>query len=177
MGLGDHRTVSSVRLRAGDLAAKDRDLVPQAIREAAEVYRELAAARPDAFRPDLAMALANLANRLGGLGRLEEALAAGEEAAGIYRELAAARPDAFRPGLALALANLANQLADLRRPEEALAAIREATGTFRELAARWPDVYHRELEMSLQIAAGFEHIEDQTTHLRGSLVRQPPFGP
>ena len=55
MGLGDHRTVSPVRLRAGDLAAKDRDLVPQAIREAAEVYRELAAARPDAFGRDLAM--------------------------------------------------------------------------------------------------------------------------
>jgi hypothetical protein len=26
---GDHRTVSPVRLRAGDLTAKDRDLVPQ----------------------------------------------------------------------------------------------------------------------------------------------------
>jgi hypothetical protein len=26
---GDHRTVSPVRLRAGDLVAKDRDLVPQ----------------------------------------------------------------------------------------------------------------------------------------------------
>jgi hypothetical protein len=26
---GDHRTVSPVRLRAGDLAAQDRDLVPQ----------------------------------------------------------------------------------------------------------------------------------------------------
>ena len=69
MGLGDHRTVSSVRLRAGNLAAKDRDLVPQAIREAAEVYRELAAARPDAFRPDLATSLTNLSGRLAIFGR------------------------------------------------------------------------------------------------------------
>jgi hypothetical protein len=64
--------------------------------EAAEIYRELAAARPDAFRPDLALALNNLAVRLGELGRWEEALAASQEAAGTYRELAAQLPDAYQ---------------------------------------------------------------------------------
>ena len=63
------------------------------------LYRELAAARPDAFRPDLARSLNSLAARLADLGRREDALAAIEEAARIYRELAAARPDAFRPDL------------------------------------------------------------------------------
>ena len=44
--------------------------------EAAKVHRELAAARPDAFRPDLARSLNNLSIRLGELGRREDALAA-----------------------------------------------------------------------------------------------------
>ncbi len=41
---------------------------------AVEIYRELAAARPEAFKPDLAMSLNNLAIRLSDLGRREEAL-------------------------------------------------------------------------------------------------------
>ena len=44
--------------------------------EAVGLYRELAAARPDAFTPDLAISLNNMANRLSDLGRREEALAA-----------------------------------------------------------------------------------------------------
>ena len=67
-----------------------------AIEEAADIYRELAAARPDAFRPDLAMSLNNLSVRLADLGRREEALAAIQEAVTIHRELAARWPDAYR---------------------------------------------------------------------------------
>ena len=106
------------------------------------------------------MSLNNLSNRLGDLGRREEALAAIQEAAEVYRELAAARPDAFRPDLAMSLNNLSLRLGDLGRREEALAANAEATGIYRELAARWPDVYHHELEQSLQIAAWLENGED-----------------
>ena len=43
----------SVRLR--DLGRREEALV--AIQEAVGIYRELAAARPDAFRPDLASSL------------------------------------------------------------------------------------------------------------------------
>jgi hypothetical protein len=43
--------------------------------------------RPDAFRPDLATSLNTLSNRLGELGRPEDAL--GTEAVDIRRELAA----------------------------------------------------------------------------------------
>ena len=107
-----------------------------AIQEAVTIYRELAAARPDVFRPDLASSLNNLSIRLAGLGRREEALAAIEEAAHIYRELAAARPDVFRPDLAGSLNNLSIRLAGLGRREEALAAIEEAVNIRRELAAR-----------------------------------------
>ena len=125
--------------RLGDLGRREEALA--AIQEATGIYRELAAARPDAFRPGLATALNNLSLRLGGLGRPEEALAAIQEAVTIRRELAAARPDAFRPDLALSLNNLSNRLGDLGRREDALAASEEATGIYRELAAARPDAF------------------------------------
>ena len=73
--------------------------------EAVTIYRELAAAHPDTFTPDLAGALSNHSSALAALGRHEDALAAGTEAVTIYRELAAAHPDAFTPDLAKALRN------------------------------------------------------------------------
>src|SRR5215831_11371798 len=96
------------------------------IEEAAGIYRQLAAARPDAFLPNLAMSLNNQSNHLGDLGRRQEALAAIEEAAGIYRQLAAARPDAFLPNLATSLRNLADVLETLGRDSEAVKARTEA---------------------------------------------------
>lgn len=93
---------------------------------AAEFFRALAAARPDAFRPDLTKSLNNLANRLSTLGRREEALTAAQEAADFYRILAAARPDVFARELLVSLRNLAARLADLGRRDEALAAEQEA---------------------------------------------------
>ena len=65
-------------------------------RAAAGGILEVSAARPDAFRPDLATSLHNLSNRLADLGRREDALAAGQEAVTIRRELAARWPDAYR---------------------------------------------------------------------------------
>lgn len=51
------------------------------------IRRTLAAARPDAFLPNLATSVNNLALRLGELGRREEALTASEEATDIRRRL------------------------------------------------------------------------------------------
>ena len=59
------------------------------------IYRELAAARPDAFRPDLAMSLAVLARCLGAAQRSTEALAANAEAIAALREPFIAMPRAF----------------------------------------------------------------------------------
>ncbi|MFJ5273811.1 tetratricopeptide repeat protein, partial [Streptomyces sp. NPDC088358] len=61
--------------------------------------RQLAAARPDAFLPDLASSLNNLSIRLGELGRREDALTAIEEAVTANRQLAAARPAAHQAAL------------------------------------------------------------------------------
>jgi hypothetical protein len=114
-------SLNNLSNRLGDLGWPEEALA--AIQEAVTLFRELAAARPDAFRPDLAQSLNNLSGRLDVLGRPEEALAAIQEATGIYRELAAARPDAFQPSLATLLNNLSNRLADVGRAGEALAAI------------------------------------------------------
>jgi hypothetical protein len=51
-----------------------------AAQEANGIYRRLAAARPDAFLPNLALSLNNLGNRLSELRRREDALAAAQEA-------------------------------------------------------------------------------------------------
>ena len=107
--------------------------------EAVEIRRRLAAARPDAFEPDLAMSLNNLGNRLSELRRAEEALAAAGEAVEIRLRLAAARPDAFEPDLAMSLNNLGRMLSGAGRPEEAWVADAEAVEIRRRLAADgWP---------------------------------------
>ena len=80
-----------------------------AAQEAIDIYRRLAAERPDAFLPDLATSLNNLGNRLSDLGRREDALAAAQEAVDIRRRLAAERPDAFLPDLATSLNNLGDR--------------------------------------------------------------------
>jgi tetratricopeptide (TPR) repeat protein len=74
----------SVRLR--NLGRREKELA--VIQEAVGIYRALAAARPDAFRPDLASSLNNLAADLGALGRRDEALNAIQEAVTIRRKLA-----------------------------------------------------------------------------------------
>ena len=51
-----------------------------AVQEAVDIRRFLAEQRPDAFRPDFAMSLNNLGNRLSDLGRYEKAHEATQEA-------------------------------------------------------------------------------------------------
>lgn len=133
--------------RLSDLGRREAALA--AVEEAVALYRALAAARPDAFRPALATSLTNLSNHLSALGRREAALAASEEAVTLYRDLAATRPEAFRPDLASSLNNLSNRLADIGRQEEALATAEEAAVLYGELAAGRPDAYRPYLAVSL----------------------------
>ena len=127
------------------LAALSATLTSQQVGQ----YRaDASGGEPDAASR-LAMSLNSLSNRLGDLGRREEALAAIQEAITIGRELAAARPDAFRPDLAMSLHNLATILAGLGRREDALAAIQEAVTIGRELAAARPDAFRPDLANSL----------------------------
>ncbi|AXS42091.1 hypothetical protein D1F64_21425 [Breoghania sp. L-A4] len=143
--------LNNLAFRLSDLGRREDAL--GAAQEAAGLYRELAAARPDAFTPALAGALNNLAGVLSALGRREDALDAAEEAAGLYRDLAAARPDAFTPDLAMSLNNLASFLSALGRREDALGAAEEAAGLYRDLAAARPDAFTPNLAASLNTLA------------------------
>ena len=99
--------------------AGEREAALQTAQEAVDIRRELAAQRPDVFRPDLAASLNTLATRLSDLGEREAALQAAQEAADLYRELAVQRSDVFRPDLAMSLSNLANRLSELGEREAA----------------------------------------------------------
>ena len=80
-------------------------------------------------------------NRLSGLGRREDALAAAQEATDLYRRLAAERLDAFRPDLAMSLNSLGAMLSDLGRREDALAAAQEAVTTLAPFFLGLPQSY------------------------------------
>ena len=130
-----------------DLGRVDEALA--AFNETVQTYRELAADRPDAFHPNLAMSLNNLSNQLSEQGQHQEALANVREATQIFRELAADRPDALRPDLASSLNNLSNRLSEQGQHQDALANVREATQIYRELAAERPDTFRPDLASSL----------------------------
>ena len=133
--------------RLSDLGRREDAL--NAAQKARDLFHTLAADRPDAFAPDLATSLHNLAVTLRDLGRSEDALNAGEGALALRRELAADRPDVFTPYLASSLDNVANMLSDLGRREDALNAAQEARDLFRTLAADRPDAFNPDLAMSL----------------------------
>ncbi|HET9639820.1 MAG TPA: tetratricopeptide repeat protein [Allosphingosinicella sp.] len=91
----------------------------------------------------------DLANRLGDLGRREEALLAAQEAVDSYRKLSAVHPDIYTYYLALALNNLTGFLRDVGKGEAALAASEEAVELRRLLADEHPDGQTDELAMAL----------------------------
>ena len=103
--------------------------------------RERATANPDAFLPDVAMTLNNLANLHSDLNRFEMAEKEFKEALEIYRELAKANPDAFLPDVATTLNNLAALHSDLNRFEMAEEEYKEALVIRRKLAEANPDAF------------------------------------
>ncbi len=129
--------------RLSDLGRWEEALT--ACEEASDLLRQIAAERPDIFRPALASALNNLSLRLSDVGRREEALAVCEEASDLCRQLVAVRPEAFRSNLAKALNNLSLRLSDVGRREEALAVCEEASDLYRQLAAVLPEAFRTDL--------------------------------
>ena len=114
----------------------------QRLREAAEGNR-------DAYLPDLAVSVNNLAVRLAEAGRRAEGLAAAQEAVDLRRELAEGNRDAYLPDLAMSVNNLAVRLAETGRRAEGLAAAQEAVDLRRELAEGNRDAYLPDLAMSV----------------------------
>jgi len=123
-------SLSSLGASLRDLGEHRRALA--AIEEAVALYRELAAAEPARYTPDLADSLTNLRASLRDLGEHRRALAAIEEAVALYRELAAAEPARYTPDLADSLSSVGASLSDLGEHRRALAAIEEAVALLRE---------------------------------------------
>jgi tetratricopeptide (TPR) repeat protein len=133
------RLLVHLSLRQSDLGQREQALA--SIEEAVRLYRDLAAARPDAFRPDLARSLNNLSVQQSDLGQREQALASIEEAVRIRRDLAATRPDAFRPDLARSLGMLGRCYSASDNPEEALLSVTEALACLRPDFLAFPTVF------------------------------------
>ncbi len=132
------------------------------------LYRRLASERPDAFIPDLAGSLNNLANRLSDLGRREDALNAAEEAVSIRRRLASERPDAFIPDLAMSLHTLAIRLLETGKANDALPIISEAIDFRRELCSARPDAFEHWLSTSFWVKAMCLDAVDKSLEARNS---------
>ena len=126
-----------------------RENAHAATQEAVTLCRTLAAQRPDAFNPNLASSLNNLANRLSELGEREQALAAVQEAVTLYRAMAAQQPDAFAEDVARSLAVLGLSLALTLRPAEAIASFAEAVRTLTPTFVRYPMAIERMMAQML----------------------------
>ncbi|MDG4773611.1 tetratricopeptide repeat protein [Solwaraspora sp. WMMD792] len=137
------------RIGHGRPYTEGRAAASTAFTESVEYYRQLAAKNPGIYLSDLAMSLNNWSNRLAGVGRWEEGLAAIEEAITIYRRLADANPTAYLPDLAGSLNNWSVDLGEVGRREEGLAAIEEAITIYRRLADANPTAYLPDLAGSL----------------------------
>jgi len=111
----------------------------------------LVAANSDAFRPDLAMALNNLAAMLSDCGQRSEALGPALEAVDIYRELAAASPDAFRPYLATSLGMHGAVLRANERYAAAVKSLAEGLAVILPMAETFPGAF---LSLGADLAQG-----------------------
>jgi tetratricopeptide (TPR) repeat protein len=76
------------------------------------------------------LSLSNLANRLGAVGRREEALETSAGAVALYRRLVEASPAAYLPDLAISLSNLAVFLSEAGQTEQAEEQFADIVGAF-----------------------------------------------
>ncbi len=127
-----------------DVGAHADALAPA--REAVQLYRDLAAARPDPHTADLAAALTRLAICLRTCRAYADARAATREAVRLYRDLGPAPPT---PGLAHALTTLGVDLREAGAFDDALVVAREAVEVCRGLAADAPARHSPDLAAAL----------------------------
>ncbi|HEY1931106.1 MAG TPA: hypothetical protein VGG99_03765 [Acetobacteraceae bacterium] len=112
---------NNLGVRLSDLGEREAALA--AAREAAELYRTLAAQRPDAFRPYLATSLSVRANCFEAAGQMEYALADDVEAIALLAPMFVRLPQAFAPLMrAVARGYLQRCEKHGRQPDQALLA-------------------------------------------------------
>ncbi|GAB4051452.1 tetratricopeptide repeat-containing protein [Catellatospora paridis] len=119
---------------AGALPPTQPEQVLTLASEAVEVFRWLAADRPDTYLAGLSRALNNHSAALSAVGQNRKALTVIEEAVALRRQLAETDPS-WLPDLAASVENLATTLQNLGRGRQATAPQREAASIRAALAA------------------------------------------
>ena len=157
-------TAGVLSLRYGALGMRSEALATAL--ESVGQFRQLAIKDREAFLPNLAEAMNNLAALQREVGMRVEALATEEEAVQQYRELAGRNPEAFLPDLAMSLNNLAALQREVGMRVEALATAEEAVQQCRDLARQNREAFLPDLALSLralsQVHAGHgEHDQAQ----------------
>ncbi len=115
---------------------------------------QLAEGTPEAYLPELAMSVHQLATKLAEIGQHEIALAPARQAVDTYRVLAEANPTVYLPFLAMCCNDLAVYLSAIGRCQPALGPGVEAVDTFRGLTETDPTAYLPHLVTSLDNLAG-----------------------
>ena len=112
-------------------------------------YRALAKKNSQAYNPDLAVTLNNLANLLSNNNEVKQAKDCYQEALDIRRVLATKNPQAYNPNLAVTLNNLGILLSNNNEIKQAQIYYQEALKIYRELAKKNPQAYNPDLAMTL----------------------------
>ena len=110
-------------------------------KEALAIRRRLAQSNPQAYEPDVAGTLNNLASLYLNTHRFSESEEMFKEALAICRRLGQANPQAYEPDVALTLNNLASLYLDTHRFSESEEMYKEVLTLYRRLAQSNPQAY------------------------------------
>jgi tetratricopeptide (TPR) repeat protein len=114
---------------------REPDKAIAAAEEAADIWRELASADADQYRPQLAETLSILERWLTESREMEKAITVTGEAAKVHLDLAAVNPDGYHSYLADSRSHLASILQGAGAGDQALTVTKKAVDIYRELVA------------------------------------------
>ncbi len=142
LSVGDERGLGIVDSLEDYLDLKNRwDTKERLYRLALSRRRQLAAAEPGEYMPDVAGTLNSMGKLLRELGKIDDAKPCFQEALRIYRDLSLSDPEVYMPDAAITLSNVGALYAQTGNPDEGLAYYKESLGIYRELFRRYPSAY------------------------------------
>ena len=116
---------------------------------ALDIYRRLAKSNPQAYEPNVAVTLNNLAILYKNTQRFTEGEVMYKEALEIRRRLAKSNPQAYEPDVSATLNNLASLYYETQRLTEGETMYKEALVFYRRLAKSNPQTYEPKVAMTL----------------------------
>ena len=117
--------------------------------EALKIRHRLAQQNPQAYEPDLAETLNNLANLYARTQSFKKSELMHLEVLEIYRRLVQENPQAYEPGVAMTLNNLATSYFNTQRFKESESMYLDALRIRRRLAQETPQAYEPDVAMTL----------------------------